>query len=339
VLIAGRWSGPGQLASTPLGDMLPVVPADGAAATVKPFRPRLTAEASLHEFMRLGRDESDTAQAWSKLDPLPWYQPVERPHPQATVLLAHPTDRCADGRTPQPLIAIRRYGRGEVVYLGFDQMWRMRKGVGDRYYRQFWGQLIYRLGLSHALGSSKRFVVRSDADKYQPGDAAVITVEAYDKDFRPLKADGLAGRSLAGELVSPEALRAEKPAQPVALQQLREGVFEARVQLGDAGEYRMRVTDPLTGEATEAAFRVDSLSAEKRSVVRNTALAGMLASRTGGRAYDLASATRLPDEIDAVARPERSVKVFPLSNTWLCFLTVVGLMLGEWLLRKRSNLS
>jgi hypothetical protein len=319
--------------------MLPVVPTDGAAAVVKPFRPRLTAEASLHEFMRLGRDESDTAQAWSKLDPLPWYQPVERPHPQATVLLAHPTDRCADGRTPQPLIAIRRYGRGEVVYLGFDQMWRMRKGVGDRYYRQFWGQLIYRLGLSHALGSSKRFVVRSDADKYQPGDAAVITVEAYDKDFRPLRADDVAGRALAGELISPEALRGERRPEPVALQQLREGVFEARVQLGDAGEYRMRVTDPLTGEATEADFRVDSLSAEQRSVVRNTALAGMLASRTGGRAYDLVSAAKLPEEIYAVARPERSVKVFSLSSTWLCFATVVGLMLGEWLLRKRTDLS
>jgi hypothetical protein len=339
VVLGSRWNGPEQFLGTPLGDMLPVVPTDGAVAAVKPFRPRLTAEAPLFEFMRLGRDEADSARAWAKLDPLPWYQPVERPHPQATVLLAHPTDRCSDGRTPQPLIAIRRYGRGEVVYLAFDEMWRMRKGVGDRYYRQFWGQLIYRLGLSHALGSSKRFVVRSDADRYQPGDAAVITVEAYDKDFRPLEADDLPGRALAGELVSPEAQRGEQRPQAVALQQLREGVFEARVDLGDAGEYRMRVTDPLTGESTEAAFRVDSLSAEKRSVVRNTALAGMLASRTGGRAYDLASAARLPDEIDAVARPERSVKVFPLSNTWLCFLTVVGLMLGEWLLRKRSNLT
>ena len=339
VVIAGRWGGPGQLVGTPLADMLPVVPTDGAVATVKPFRPRLTAEASLQEFMRLGRDDADNARAWAKLDPLPWYQPVERPHPQATVLLAHPTDRCADGRTPQPLIAVRRFGRGEVVYVAFDEMWRMRKGVGDRYYRQFWGQLIYRLGLSHALGSSKRFVVRSDADKYQPGDVAIVTVEAYDRDFRPLRAEDVAGRSLAGELVSPEARRGESRPQPVALQQLREGLFEARVQLGDAGEYRMRVTDPLTGEAAEAAFRVDALSAEKRSVVRNTALAGMLASRTGGRAYDLVTAVRLPDEIDAVARPERSERVFPLSNTWLCFAAVVGLMLGEWLLRKRTNLS
>lgn len=339
VLIAGRWSGPGQLAGTPVADMLPVVPADGAIAAVRPFRPRLTAEAPLHEFMRLGRDDAETTKAWAKLDPLPWYQPVERPHPQATVLLAHPTDRCADGRTPQPLIAIRRFGRGEVVYLAFDEMWRMRKGVGDRYYRQFWGQLIYRLGLSHALGSSKRFVVRSDAEKYQPGDAAVITVEAYDRDFRPLSADDVAGRALTGELVSPEAQRGERQPQRVALQQLREGVFEARVQLDEAGEYRMRVADPLTNDSTETAFRVDSLSAEKRSVVRNTSLAGMLASRTGGRAYDLVSAAQLPDEIDAVARPERAVKVFPLSSTWLCFATVVGLMLGEWLLRKRTNLS
>ena len=167
----------------------------------------------------------------------------------------------------------------------------------------------------------------------------MITVEAYDKDFRPLEADDVAGQALSGELVSPEAMRGERQPQPVSLRQLREGVFEARVQLGGAGEYRMRVTDPLTGEATEKDFRVDSLSAEQRSVVRNTALAGMLASRTGGRAYDLVSATKLPDEIDAVARPERSVKVFSLSNTWLCFATIVGLMLGEWLLRKRTNLS
>jgi hypothetical protein len=31
--------------------------------------------------------------------------------------------------------------------------------------------------------------------------------------------------------------------------------------------------------------------------------------------------------------------VFSLSSTWLCFATVVGLMLGEWLLRKRTDLS
>ena len=42
-------------------------------------------------------------------------------------------------------------------------------------------------------------------------------------------------------------------------------------------------------------------------------------------AYPLVSAAKLPEEIDAVARPERSVKVFSLSSTWLCFATVVGL--------------
>ena len=79
-----------------------------------------------------------------------------------TVLAAHPDDKCDDGRTPQPLIAIRKYGRGEVVYIAFDEMWRLRKKYGEKYYRQFWGQMIHRLGLSHALGSQKRFVVNTD---------------------------------------------------------------------------------------------------------------------------------------------------------------------------------
>jgi hypothetical protein len=44
------------------------------------------------------------------------------------------------------------------------------------------------------------------------------------------------------------------------------------------------------------------------------------------------------DDIKPAARSERSVRVFPLSMTWLCFGTGVLLMVGEWILRKRTNL-
>ena len=74
-------------------------------------------------------------------------------HTQASPWPSIPTDMCADGKTPQPLIAVRQYGKGEVVYLGFNETWRLRRKYGEKYYRQFWSQLIYRLGMSHALGS------------------------------------------------------------------------------------------------------------------------------------------------------------------------------------------
>lgn len=339
VVIAGNRFGPGQLAGTPLGDMLPVV-LDGGERPVeeKPFEMQLAADAGLVDFMQLGDADAENRKAWANLGPLPWYQPVARPHPQATVLAVHPTDTCVDGKTRQPIIAIRRYGRGEVVYVGTNETWRLRRQYGERYYRQFWGQMIHRLGLSHALGSQKRFVVRTDAPSYQSDDTVLVTVEAYDANFEPLTDENLPGRSLAASLFRPDHEEEGREPEPVTLAQLRPGVFEARLPVNEGGGYRLRVADPVTREESEVAFTVTSLSAERRSAVRNVALQQAIAVETSGRAYDLASAGSLVADINPAARPERSVRVFPLSMTWLCFSMGLLLMIGEWLLRKRANL-
>ena len=288
--------------------------------------------------MQLGVDDAENRKAWANLGPLPWYQPVARPHPQATVLAVHPTDTCEDGKTRQPIIAIRRYGRGEVVYVGTNETWRLRRKYGERYYRQFWGQMIHRLGLSHALGSQKRFVVRTDAPRYQSDDTVVVTVEAYDANFEPLADEALPGRTLAASLFRPDQSADGGEPEAVTLAQLRPGVFEARLPVNEGGGYRLRVTDPVTRDESEVAFTVTSLSAERRSAVRNVALQQALAAETSGRAYDLASAGGLVADINPTARLERSVRVFPLSMTWLCLGTGLLLMIGEWLLRKRANL-
>lgn len=340
VVIAGSRFGPSQLAGTPLEDMLPVI-VEGRArpAAQKSFQLRLAPDAGLVDFMGLGSDEAENRKAWDNLGPLPWYQPVTRPHPQATVLATHPTETCSDGKTLQPLIAIRRFGRGEVVYLGFNETWRLRKQYGELYYRQFWGQMIHRLGLSHALGSQKRFVVRTDSQRYESGDTAVITVEAYDANFEPLSADQLPERVIMARLQRPDGGKGAADAELVALPQVRTGLFEARVPLGGGGEYRLRVEDPLTRVESEAVFSVTTLSAERRSAVRNASLQRSLASATSGEACDLATAEESLGKISPVARAEKSVKVFPLSMTWLCLGLGLVLMIAEWSLRKGANLS
>jgi hypothetical protein len=302
--------------------------------------------------MQLGVSASDNQKGWANLGQLPWYQPVSRVHPLATVLLEHPHDTCIDGKTHQPLIAIRRYGRGEVVYLSFDETWRLRRKYGEIYYRQFWGQMIHRLGLSHALGSQKRFVVRTDRQQYQSDDKVVLTVEAYDENFEPLVADKLPDHKIWGELQLPSrATAAAAPPtlnsvkldadnrQPLPIPQLRPGVFEAQIPVFVAGEHRVKVKDPITGETVEVNFQVTSLSAERRSAVRNTVIQEQLAAANGGKSYDLTTAANLPDEIRSVVRTESTMEVFPLWNTWPCFVLVIALMLGEWLLRKLVNLA
>jgi hypothetical protein len=114
VVIAGPRFGPRELRDSPLADMLPVLidpNADLRDAPEHPeFRPRLTPHAARYNFMQLGQNEIEDAKAWDNLGKLPWYQPVAALHEQAFALAEHPTDKCADGRTPQPIIAIRQYG-------------------------------------------------------------------------------------------------------------------------------------------------------------------------------------------------------------------------------------
>src|SRR6185295_7135207 len=94
VIISGPRFGPSQLAGTELADMLPVVvDPDAHVQDQKEFRLQLTADAQLTDFMQLNADAAENRKAWDNLGPLPWYQPVARKHPLATVLAQHPTDK------------------------------------------------------------------------------------------------------------------------------------------------------------------------------------------------------------------------------------------------------
>jgi hypothetical protein len=339
VIVSGPRFGPAQLASTPLAEMLPVVvDPDAKRQDRAEFAMRLAPAAHQTDFMQLGNDEAENDKAWKNLGNLGWYQPVARNHLLATVLAEHPTDKCADGKTPQPLISIRRYGRGEVIYLAFDETWRLRKRYGETYYRQFWGQMIHRLGLSHALGSQKRFVIRTDRPQYQVDDKVTLTVEAYDSEFNPLAEEKLPDRKLTGLVQLP--VRPGEKAEPIriSLSQLREGVFEARLPVSQAGEHIVRVKDPITSDTVEVNFQVNNLSLERRSAARNVALQNEIAQTSGGAAYDLETASRLPDEVHAQSAPETSIKVLSLWDNWLGFGLLVGLLVLEWFFRKLINL-
>ena len=216
---------------------------------------------------------------------------------------------------------------------------RLRRKYGEQYYRQFWGQMIHRLALSHALGSQKRFVVRTDRPRYQADDQVLLTVEAYDKDFQPLAESAVPGGMLSGELLLPaQAARDGRAAMPLRVPQLRKGLFETRFPVVAGGEHRLRIKDPLDGQYAELTFQVTSLSVERQSAVRNVALQQAIAEASGGKSYDLTTVARLPDEIRLARKTETNTQIVPLWNTWFYFLLVVLLLLGEWSARKWINL-
>lgn len=341
VVMAGPRFGPGQLAETALADMLPVVvDPDAKRRDDKEFRLALTPIASQYDFMRLGQTDQENTKGWNNMGKLPWFQPVRRLEIKGTQVLAeHPTEMCVDGKTPQPLIAVRQYGRGEVVYLGFNEMWRLRRLYGEEYYRQFWGQLIHRLGLSHALGSHKRFVVRTDKPQYRADDQVLVTVEAYDKEFQPLDAKDVPEHRLIAEMIRPDRDSDGSRSQAFSIPQLKPGVFETRVPVFSGGEYRLKVTDPIANESVEINFDVANVSVERRNPVRNVSLQKNISAETNGKAYDLTDVDRFTEDFSAPRLRETSVEILPLWSTWLTFGVVIGALLAEWFVRKLVNLA
>ena len=339
VIVSGPRFGPGQLAGTALADMLPVVVDAGTKPRdERPFVLQLTSDAAAVDFMQLGATERENSLAWNNLGPLPWYQPVSRLHPLGTALAVHPVDKCVDGTTRQPIIAIRRYGRGEVIYFGFNETWRLRRKYGEVFYRQLWGQMIHRLGLSHALGSQKRFVVRTDRQQYQPDDKVLVSVEAYNANYEPLAADDVPDHALSAELTTPGGTAEGKRTQPFAIPLFREGVFETRLSAVVPGEHRITVTDPVTHEQSQVFFQVANVSVERRSAIRNSALAREISLATSGRSYDLTNVSQLPQDFQPKPKTESSIRVIALWDNWLAFGLVILLMLGEWLARKLMNM-
>lgn len=335
VVLAGPRFGPTALMNTKVADMLPVVTGPGARRRNDEFTLRLTAQANNYDFMSLGESEHENLRAWSNLKKLQWYQPSLRPHPLATVLADHPMDRCVDGKTPQPLIAIRRYGKGEVVYFAFNETWRLRRLYGEKYYSQLWGQLIYRMGLSRALGSQKRFRVETDRHVYQAGQKVRITVEAYNKNYEPLAVSSLSARLLAQQAPGETKMSQMKLNIPISRDKV---IFETSVPVLSTGLHRLLVEDPITLDEVETTFKVAPTTAEGRSAVRNVALQGALAEHTGGRAYELHEIGNLATDIKDRSIEEFSERRLALWNTWWVLLVAVGLMLGEWLTRKLLNL-
>lgn len=339
VVVSGANHGPSQLIDSEIADMLPVkLDRSLSLRAARPFRLEITPLGKQADIMQLGDGLTmDAISPWDNLGELPWYQPVLGVHSQANVLAQHPTDVCADGKTPQPIIATRRYGNGEVIYLGFNELWRLRRIYGEKYYRQFWSQIISRLALSHALGSQKRFVLSMDQPEYQVDDRAQLTVEAYDENFDPLTTDDLPADGLAAQVFLGDNLGGQ-PLE-VKLSESRPGRFEARLPVYEAGRYTARVTDPVTGSPSEIRFDVVGASAEQRNPSRNLALQQTMATSTGGQWYELPNANRVVDDLTLQPVAEEISRSFPLWGTPLWFILVVTLLMAEWLARKRANLA
>jgi hypothetical protein len=163
-----------------------------------------------------------------------------------------------------------------------------------------------------------------------------LSVDAYDEEYLPLTPDRVPPEGLSVRWLPPPT--SQMPAQSLALAPVRPGLWEVRFTIPVEGTHRFQLQDPLSPRQIELRLEAAPNSAERHRSVRDETLQRAIAQASGGRTYDLRTVHRLPDELQLNPPLERQIKNVPLWATPWAFTLIVGLLLVEWLARKRMYL-
>ena len=331
--IGGERATPSSWEGTLLADLFPFKPPLSLEPRVGASLLRPTETASRLGVLRLSDDSesgwpamlSDTALEWPRLR---YVQSIPRSRlkPTAEVL----ADALGVGATAQDASAAvlrMRFGAGEIVFVGTDEIWRWRYGQGERYPERFWIPLVRLLARESLVAGDRRATLAAMPSRIAPGESTVVRLGLSDEETAA-KTPGVVPVSVLdaqGELVS-------------RLELAREGSEASAVLPGDrAGRFTLVADDPAFGRVSATLDVVRRDDELRRGDADHEALEELV-RRTGGRMLDGASVAELARLLPQRARVSDESVVRSIWDTAIAFGAVVALLCVEWIGRRMLRL-
>lgn len=336
VFIAGPHYTPTAYRDTPLAALFPVdlssvvggqegTPSTDPVAIV----PTELGLASPH--MQLGDSSAETAEIWRNLPGVYWTFDAPKLKPGARVLAEHPVRVGDDGR-PLPLFVMQYVGKGKVLFHASDETWQWRYRVGDVFFARYWVQTIRYLSRTKLLGQDNSAELTSDRREYRRGEPVRLRVQFFDERTAPLDDDG----------VTVVLEREGQKNRQIGLRRsaTSRGVFEGVFTNPTDGVYHAWIAQPtLPGGAPAADFSVVAPPGEFKRVQMDATELKTAAHLTDGKYYTLATAGELLDDLPEGRQvPIETLEPVVLWNKWPLVLLFAGLLVTEWVLRKRRGL-
>lgn len=338
--VAGECHGAKILSTPAFSRLAAVLPVEGggegqgARIHTRPWRPRLTVQGAEHPLCRLHDDAEKNSQLWSILPPFYYLTAVRGLKPAATALLE---------RGPGEVVAAtQRSGAGYTVFLGTDDLYRLRT-YRDGLHERFWGGIVRYLAAGKKLAGSREATLLADRDRYMLGDEVVIEAALVDAERKPVVVERLEaaverlaeakpGGPATGARTSVKGAGADSLRLNLLPVSGRPGWYGGRFRPEAAGRYLARLPSAASAKAS---FAVVSLSKEWEDPSPDRTTLEQLTRRTGGELVGLERLENIAERI-----PDRRVSEVigrSASTIWdsgaLLFIFAL-LVITEWVLRK-----
>ncbi len=350
LFIAGPEFNPLAYRGTPLGDLVPLElgearPLPDESLSVRGFRPELTIDGLRGtSIFRLAPNDRETATIWNELPELYWVFGTAPMKPGARAFVTRGKSSADEG-TPRSLpgvdrnpsaqngvIVMQPVGAGKVLFHATDEFWRWRLRVGDRFYGPLWTREIRSLSRSRALGRDRTAELTADRVNYSQGESPSLRVRFFDERFVP--------QGTTGVTVEIERRNGERRSLALSRAPGQSTVFEGQASGLGVGAYHAWVSSPSFREAPPATdFRIESSSDELVKTDLDRRDLQETAERSRGVFSTLDDALDLPSRIPpGHPVPLSSRSSVPLWNRWEMLVLFAGLIVAEWILRKRARL-
>jgi hypothetical protein len=250
------------------------------------------------------------------------------------VYLTHPTARTPDNK-PMPLLVGHFFGKGYVVFVGFDDTWRWRFNTQEKLFGRFWSQAVYTAGIPRTVGT-KLTQLSLDATDPTLGKSGQVYARVFNENFQLLTAAEI------------EATLERVDAEPndkdrfttVTLTKLpgQDGEYVAPLPFNKVGRFKLTV-DPRNKTPATLDYRVN-LPPDHELAPGGLDEAAMrkLCESTDGTFVREEDLFKLPGIVKPQSAPFARREEVLLWNRWALF-AIIGLLTLEWVLRKYNGLS
>jgi hypothetical protein len=291
--------------------------------------PVVTADGYRSALMALEPTKEGNDALWSVVKPMNMLPPLAGAKPGAIVLAE--LSSSAGRPDAYPLIAWQRVGSGKSLYVGSDDIWRLRLKVGDKYHARFWGQAIQFLTLSRLLGQNKRIQIETDQADCRTGQRVGVSANVLNEAYDPLVAGFYGVVVERAEGGAPVTVKLEpSPGVP--------GFYQGFFTPEKEGRYTIKAPQADAAFANEAAVRVTAASLEMLEPAMQEQTLRKMAELSGGRYFTVA---QLPELRSTIAGEQRVMTVRRELSLWNLpallglVLVVAGL---EWFFRRKQDL-